>query len=98
MTDGKQEFRNRVLFGLLTTGPVPVFEWSYHAKQRARELVTQGLKARDLDSINGERRQVVWSSHYGAPIIISGDFGVPLVATADGRVIAVAALPSSDSA
>lgn len=98
MTDGKQEFRNRVLFDMLTTGPVPAFEWSRHAKDRARELITQGLKARDLDGINGERKRVVWSSHYGAPLIVSGDFGVPLVATDDARVIAVTALPSNDSA
>lgn len=98
MSDGREEFRNSVLMDMLTTGPVPAFEWSKHAKQRARELICQGLNPHDLDGITGDRRRVAWSAHYAAPVIVSGDFGVPLIATADARVVAVTALPSSDSA
>lgn len=98
MTDSREEFRNGVLMDMLTTGPVPEFTWSSHAKQRARELIVQGLNAHDLDGITGGRVRVAWSAHYAAPVIMSGDFGVPLIATADARVIAVTALPSNDSA
>ena len=96
--DGKQEFRNRVLYDLLTTGPVVDFEWSSHAKDRVRELTVQGLDVMQLAGVVGERRKIVWSKQYCAPIVICGEFSIPLIVSEDARVIAVTALPSSRAA
>lgn len=96
--EGKREFRNRVLYDLLRTGPVVDFDWTAHAKDRVRELTAQGLDPLDLAGIVGERRPVVWSHQYCGPTITCGDFGVPLIMTEDAKVLAVTALPSSRSA
>lgn len=99
MTDeGKREFRNRVLFDLLTTGPVPNFEWTGHAKDRARELVLQGLNPRHLDKIAASCGTADWSHKYASPILRYGDFGVPLTMRPSGLIVAITALPSGENA
>lgn len=95
MTDeGKREFRNRVLIDMLTTGPVPEFEWTEHAKQRVRELIAQGFKSWHLGGVRSAAASVAWGEKYGSPVLRYREWAVPLEITHDGRVIAVTALPS----
>lgn len=94
MSDGKSEFRNRVLYDLLRTGPVPQLIWSDHAKERARELVAQGLDIHDLGGLTDGQAEVRWSEKYAAPILRFRDWAMPLVATEDAQVVAVTVLPS----
>lgn len=95
MSDGKREFRNRVLLDLLNTGPVPEFEWTEHAKQRVRELIAQGFKPWNLGGISSGAAAVAWGEKHGSPILRYNEWAVPLEVTPDGRVVAVTALPSS---
>ena len=96
--EGKREFRNRVLMDLLTTGPVPDFRWTAHAKNRIRELVAQGFSPRHLGGISDGSATVGWGGGHGSPVLRYREWAVPLEVTADGEVVAVTALPSSRSA
>lgn len=83
---------------LLTTGPVPEFRWTAHAKNRIRELVAQGFSPRHLGGISDGSATVGWGGGHGSPVLRYREWAVPLEVTADGEVVAVTALPSSRSA
>ena len=96
--EGKREFRNRVIMDLLTTGPVPKFRWTAHAKNRIRELIAQGFSPWHLGGISDGSATVAWGEGHGSPVLRYREWAVPLEVSRDGEVVAVTALPSSRSA
>lgn len=98
MSDSRREFRNAVLYDLLRTGPVPQLVWSDHAKERARELLAQGLNPHHFGGLIDGSADVVWSEAYGAPILRFRDFAIPLEATPKATVVVVTTLPSGERA
>lgn len=88
---------NQELYARLQRGPVDA-QWSDHAKERARELVHQGIPISHISGAIENPSCVYWSDKYQTPNARYGDVTVAYQWDVRGYPIVVTVLPGTREA
>lgn len=86
------------LYQQLRAGGVPEARWSEHAKERARELVHQGIPISHIRGAAEHPTEVYWSTKYSRPCVRYGDVTIAYEWDARGYPVVVTVLPGTRDA